>query len=63
MDGASFHKSTVVKEAMRNNNITPIINVPYAPQYNPIEGFFSIVKNYFKERRYNAMKNNDHPLL
>lgn len=58
MDNASFHKSNVVKEAMRRNNITPIMNVPYAPQYNPIEGCFSIVKSSFKRRRLNAMRNN-----
>ena len=33
----------------------PIYNVPYAPQYNPIEGCFSVVKNHFKRARLNAL--------
>ena len=38
-------------------NIETIINVPYSPQYNPIEGCFSVVKNYFKRKRMNRIMN------
>ena len=57
MDNASFHKNRVVSAATTELKITVIWNVPYSPEYNPIEGCFSIVKNHFKGERLNAMRN------
>jgi transposase len=57
IDNARFHKAIVVKDQMAELGIRPIMNVPYSPQYNPIEGCFSIVKNHFKMHRLNAMLN------
>lgn len=30
-------------------NITPIFNIPYSPQFNGIESYFSIVKSHYKK--------------
>ena len=47
MDNASIHTSETVREYMKNNNITPLYNIPYNPQSNPIEKIFSKTKfNY-----------------
>jgi transposase len=43
---------------MEEINITRILSVPASPEYNPIEGCFSIVKNYFKRQRLNCLVNN-----
>ena len=48
LDLAGFHRSRWLKEQMEEINITRILSVPASPEYNPIEGCFSIVKNYFK---------------
>ena len=58
MDNASFHRSNVVLQRLSELQITRIMNVPYSPEYNPIEGCFSIVKSFFKRQRLNAMLNN-----
>lgn len=58
MDNAPFHKSNEVRDGLEEMNITRIMNVPYSPWYNGIEGCFSVVKNHFKRRRLNYMVNN-----
>ena len=57
MDRASFHSSPCVKQMMTARNVTPIMNVAWNPAYNPIEGCFAIVKNYYKRCRLNDMTN------
>ncbi len=42
------HKSRLVKEAYERLNITPIYNVPYSPDFNGIESYFSMVKREYK---------------
>ena len=37
--------------------------MPYSPQYNPIEGCFSIVKNHFKRKRLHDIVNGNVTLL
>ena len=51
LDGASFHRSRDIAQELEALGITRIINAPYSPQFNPIEGCFSIVKNHFKRKR------------
>ena len=63
LDGASFHRSKDIKADLESLGITRIINVPYSPQYNPIEGCFSIVKNYFKRKRLHDIVNGNATLL
>ena len=63
LDGASFHRSNEFSAELRELEITRIINVPYSPQYNPIEGCFSIVKNHFKRKRLHDIVNSNATLL
>ena len=37
--------------------ITPIFNIPYSPQLNPIEACFSQVKRFYKKSRLNCLVN------
>jgi len=53
MDNASIHKSKTVKPYYEERNIKPIFNVPYSPDFNPIEAVFSKVKRLFGNRRLN----------
>ena len=63
MDNYAVHKSHVARNEMNRLNIKAIMNVPDSPEYNPIEGCFSIVKNHFKSNRLNAMRNGKHLTL
>ncbi len=36
---------------MKELDIIPIFNVPYSPEYNPIEIVFSLIKRIFKQKR------------
>ena len=51
MDNLSAHTSDRSKEAMRERGFRWIYNVPYSPDYNPIEYVFSQVKNNFRSLR------------
>ena len=42
------YKSRSVKEVNEKFNITPIYNIPYSPDFNGIESYFSIVKREYK---------------
>ena len=44
------HRSNATKEVYRRLNITPIFNIPYSPQFNGIESYFSLVKGEYKRR-------------
>jgi transposase len=57
LDGAGPHRSIVLNQRLEEINVKRILNVGYSPQFNPIEGCFSIVKNHFKRKRTNAMLN------
>jgi len=57
MDNLAVHKSGETRAAMTELKIKYIFNVPYSPQYNPIERGFSVVKNHYKRARLNAMRN------
>ena len=51
MDNLSAHKSERAKEAMKEHGYRWIYNVPYSPQFNPIELVFSQVKTNFRALR------------
>ena len=51
MDNLSSHTSDRSKAAMREHGFRWIYNVPYEPDYNPIEMVFSLVKRNFKALR------------
>ena len=51
MDNLSAHTSDRSKEAMRERGFRWIYNIPYSPEYNPIEFVFSQVKHNFRALR------------
>lgn len=48
MDNVMFHKTNEIQRILRQNNIPFKYLVPYSPELNPIEEFFSMVKAQFK---------------
>ena len=55
MDNLMVHRTNEVKAVYKRLNITPVYNVPYSPQYNGIESYFSILKNYYKKQLLNRL--------
>ena len=51
MDNLNVHTSDDAKEAMRELGFRWIYNVPYSPEYNPIELTFSQLKHNFRALR------------
>ena len=51
MDNLSAHTSDRAKAAMREHGFRMIYNVPYSPEYNPIEFVFSQFKKNFRSLR------------
>ena len=49
MDNLKVHKTQEVLDACRQVQATPIFNVPYSPQFNGIEPYFSLVKGEYKK--------------
>jgi transposase len=48
LDNARFHKSVDVINNINTSKNKVIFSLPYNPQLNPIENFFSQLKNHFK---------------
>ena len=56
MDQLSVHKEVAhVQPTYVKERITPIFNVAYSPEFNPIEAVFSKVKAIFNRRRLNCL--------
>ena len=51
MDNVRFHHSTVVTEALTSDSSRAIFLPPYSPQLNPIEQFFSRIKQLYTAHR------------
>ncbi len=49
MDNLSVHKTKDAKHEFEKLNITEIFNVPYCPQFNGIESYFSQLKATYKK--------------
>ena len=49
LDNLSVHKTKEAKLLFEELNITEIFNVPYCPQFNGIESYFSQVKATYKK--------------
>ncbi|ARF09407.1 HTH and integrase core domain protein [Indivirus ILV1] len=63
MDNARIHHSKIVKDYIDTTNSRIIYNVPYSPEYNPIEMIFSKVKRIIKTKNNSSdriLKNNIH---
>ena len=50
MDNTRVHHSRVSKEAYKELKLTPIFNIAYSPQFNPIESVFSMIKSNYKKQ-------------
>lgn len=50
MDNARIHHSKIIKDYINTTNNQIIYNVPYSPEYNPIEVIFSKVKRIIKSK-------------
>lgn len=59
MDGCTIHKSIALVEMLKENNKKKLINVPYSPQFNPIEFFFNPVKSDIKKNNITTKKGLD----
>ena len=57
MDNLSVHKTEATYKAYRHLDIRPLFNLPYSPEYNPIESVFSQVKRIFNRERLNKLAN------
>ena len=44
-----MHKTTDARAAYERLNINPVFNVPYSPQFNGIESYWSILKGHYKK--------------
>ena len=49
LDNLSVHKTKEAKLLFEALNITEIFNVPYCPQFNGIESYFSQIKATYKK--------------
>jgi transposase len=56
MDNYIIHKSKILQEKLKESNIKSIFNVPYSPQFNPIELHFNTLKNDIKKSNITSEK-------
>jgi len=49
LDNLNVHKTKEAKLLFEELNITEVFNVPYCPQFNGIESYFSQVKTTYKK--------------
>ena len=59
MDNLNVHRSNKVRDYMEENDMMPIFNIPYSPQYNPIEVYFAHIKNHYRKEKLGKMVNNE----
>ena len=55
MDNLTVHKTQAVQDLMRELKIEWIWNVPYSPDFQPIETVFSQVKSTFKNEKFRTL--------
>jgi transposase len=54
-DNCSVHHSKLVKKFAEEQDIVVIFNIPYSPQYNPIEVVWSLVKQKYKKAKLESL--------
>ena len=57
MDNLRVHHTLDVKDLCKEYGIPLIFNLAYSPEYNPIETYFSLLKNLFKRAKLNCIAN------
>jgi transposase len=61
MDNCRVHHSIKASNFIKENHIDVIFNVPYGPEYNPIERVWAQLKLQFKKQRLQAVLNGESP--
>ena len=56
MDNARIHHYKKFVESMKDNNINIIYNIPYSPQFNPIEYVFNVFKSEIRNNNIDTYK-------
>jgi len=59
MDNAVIHKSNLIKDKIENDSNKLLYSVPYHPETNSIEEFFSQLKHYIKKQGPNTYEDID----
>ena len=59
MDNAVIHRSKQIREVIENTNNNLLYSVPYHPETNAIEEFFSQLKHYIKKESPNTYEDID----
>jgi transposase len=59
MDNAVIHKSKIIRETIENSKNDLLYSVPYHPETNSIEEFFSQLKHYIKKESPNTYEEID----
>ena len=54
MDNAVIHRSKIIKQIIEESNNKLLYSVPYHPETNAIEEFFSQLKHYIKKESPNT---------
>lgn len=54
MDNAVIHKSKIIRETIENSKNELLYSVPYHPETNAIEEYFSQLKHYIKKEGPNT---------
>jgi transposase len=53
MDNLRVHHTLKVKDLCKKLDIPLVFNLPYSPDLNPIETYFSLLKNLYKRMKLN----------
>ena len=51
MDNVVIHRSKIIRQIIEESNNDLLYSVPYHPETNAIEEFFSQLKHYIKKRK------------
>ena len=54
MDNAVIHRSKIIRQIIEESNNNLLYSVPYHPETNAIEEFFSQLKHYIKKESPNT---------
>ena len=55
LDNARIHHATIIKDYIKDTNNKLLFNVPYTPEFNPIEHVFARIKNILRLKNNNSV--------